>query len=428
MAQDATGSPQTAEGASNRITARGLLARLALVTVCGAGLLSVTLSVANPDLEWRTLAMAAVAFAMGPFAAELTCRQPKSSVRLPLLHSVLFASSLALGPVDAALPGAFGGIARLLSAGRPNRPVYQILYIIFKPAAVCSGASLAFITAGGNTLMPQQVGSFGPLICAALAYVFANAALLGVTEETHGRQPATGRRATEVLAGWSLCLMGGCILAVLYALAPPHVLLAPALAISVAWLAVREPAEEEQAVSESPSQEQTASNGQVEFVDPVTGLANSRYLDMFLQREVSRSARTGSPLSVAIFDVDEFSKLIIRAGAKPAEDAFIKLGQQLKAGLRPYDLVARYSAGRLAVVLPETPPQVAVEVAERLHEALPTLIVKRRSLSVSVGVATFPEHASTAEELINSAHHALNRGKFEGPNRVYSCHNLPKAS
>jgi two-component system, cell cycle response regulator len=160
------------------------------------------------------------------------------------------------------------------------------------------------------------------------------------------------------------------------------------------------------------------------FVDQATGLANRRYLDMFLQREVGRAQRFGKPVSVAVFNVDG----AVTLSQEVVDQALIQIGERSSAGIRDYDVVGRYAPARLVAVLPEAPFDEAMEVTERLRASLSSLSVGGTQISVSVGLATFPEHGATADELINAAHYFLNRGKLENPDKVHSHQQLAKAS
>lgn len=164
------------------------------------------------------------------------------------------------------------------------------------------------------------------------------------------------------------------------------------------------------------------------FVDALTGLASRRYLTMFLQREFSRSQRAGKPLALAVFDVDEFSKLEGKLGSEAAGSTLADIGARMKSALRDYDLAARYADGRIVVVLPETDKQAAEDVVRRLHGLATSVCADGQPVSVTVGLSTFPEHGTTADELINSAHHALNRGKAECSNQVHTREGIPKAA
>lgn len=163
------------------------------------------------------------------------------------------------------------------------------------------------------------------------------------------------------------------------------------------------------------------------YVDQATGMASRRYLTMFLQREINRCRRTQAPIALAIFDVDAYQKLEKRAGANALNTALADIGARLKSALREYDLVARYSPGRLALVLPETDTRGAQEVVQRLHALATSVRLNGAPLSVTVGISGFPEHGETPDELINSAHHALNQGRSNAANAVYVLDALRKA-
>ena len=386
------------------------------------------MALVSPDLEWRMLAMAALTFAASPLVVQLRISDDGVSTRAPLAHPMLFASSLALGPVGAALPGAFSGIARLISDRSHSRPLAQICYTILKPTAVCAGAALVYVGAGGNVLAPQQVSSFVPLACAAVAYMGVNTLLIGVADELQGSKSPRASRTPGVVAAWLLCFLGGYALAVLYAFAPSYVLLAPAAAVGLVRIALRPGGHDTPKQRPPAANQRPRARKQGEFIDPATGLANQRYLALFLNGEVSRAQRSGKPLSVAIFDVDGFDDLAARVGKEAADALITDIAGCLKAGLRDYDLVASYSPGRLLAVLPETSAETAFEVSERLHQSTTSLSAGGESVAVTVGISTFPEHGCTPDELVNSSHHALNRGRFQAPNQVYSCHKLAKAS
>ncbi len=164
------------------------------------------------------------------------------------------------------------------------------------------------------------------------------------------------------------------------------------------------------------------------YVDQATGMASRRYLTMFLQREINRSRRARSPIAVAVFDVDAYQKLEQRAGVNAVNTALADIGARLKSALREYDLIARYAPGRLALVLPETDARSAHEVIERLHALATSVWLDGAPLSVTVGISSFPEHGETPDELINSAHHALNQGRSAAANTVYTLDALKKAS
>jgi len=407
---------------------RELSARIALVPVCVAGALCVFRSVAGPEIEWRAVALATLAFAIGPVILGIRRSGSSEVLELPASHSVVFAGALALGPGGAALPAICATISRLISLP-PDSPdrmsPLRASFLIVRSSAAATIAALVYDWTGGSSLRPQESASALPVICSAAAYMLSGITLVSLLSVADGTCPS--QRAEDspdrshtwrVAGGWACCIVGGYILAVLYAFAPAYVLLVPALAAGLAAAAPRAPglaAKPEE--RREKSQPTNAQNPTPLFVDSETGLANQAYLDMFLAREVSRSARANKTLAAAVFDIDN-----ARISEKTSASLLGGIGGLIRSALRDYDLVARHSSGRLVVVLPDTGPEMAIEVVERLHS-----VAVSGGASLSVGVSIFPEDASTPEELINAAHYALNRGRNGGSNQIHVVQHLRKA-
>lgn len=219
------------------------------------------------------------------------------------------------------------------------------------------------------------------------------------------------------------------ILASAIALAPYWACLGVGLAYAAAlWILFRRSEAEEADRSVRTAGSETTQDEPDFFIDPTTGLASRRYVEMFLPREVSRSERLGKPVSVAVFDLDGFSALVDSVGQDAIDKALSEIGTALKAGLREYDVVGRYSSGRLIAVLPESSAEQAFEAAERLHGSLASSRLGNKPLSVSVGIAAYPDDVATPDELVNSAHCALNRGRIDGPNGVFRYQGFEQAA
>jgi diguanylate cyclase (GGDEF)-like protein len=157
------------------------------------------------------------------------------------------------------------------------------------------------------------------------------------------------------------------------------------------------------------------------LTDPLTGTFNRRAFDRLLQDEWTRHERQNSPLSVLRLDVDLFGAFVEQYG-RPAGDAALKqLIQAIRQPLRPSDIVARYGADSLAVVIQNSSAETAVNVAESLRISVEQERWTNGSLTVSVGVATMQPSAETDRRtLMARADHALYTAKREGRNRV--CH------
>jgi diguanylate cyclase (GGDEF)-like protein len=166
---------------------------------------------------------------------------------------------------------------------------------------------------------------------------------------------------------------------------------------------------------------------QVAIRDGLTGLFNHSYLLEHLQIEVARSARYQRSFSLLFADVDDFKAVNDRFG-HPTGDAVLRamarLFLPLSVGTRGSDVAARYGGEEFCVVLTETVLDGARTKAERIRAAVEaidwTAVDARlvRPVTVSIGVATYPDHASTVDALIEAADQALYQAKAAGKNRV----------
>ncbi len=151
--------------------------------------------------------------------------------------------------------------------------------------------------------------------------------------------------------------------------------------------------------------------------DHLTGLANRRLLEETLALEVPRSERAAKPVSLLVLDVDHFKDVNDEHG-HPTGDAVLRtvadaLAQRTKAS----DLAARLGGDEFAVVLPDCTASDAVRVAERVRAAFVDAAVPLH-VTLSAGVATIPDHAAAADELVAAADSALYAAKRAGRDRT----------
>lgn len=158
--------------------------------------------------------------------------------------------------------------------------------------------------------------------------------------------------------------------------------------------------------------------------DELTGLANRRHLDDELEREVRRHERHKHAFGVLMLDVDRFKALNDTHG-HPAGDAVLtQLARVLEECTRKGDTVARFGGEEFLVILPETPIEGATLLAERIRAATEgyRFAIEESGaelkVTVSIGVAIFPQEGRTPELLIAAADQALYRSKQDGRNRV----------
>lgn len=162
---------------------------------------------------------------------------------------------------------------------------------------------------------------------------------------------------------------------------------------------------------------------QLTITDDLTRLFNSRYLNLYLGREISRCKRHGIPLSVIFLDLDGFKGVNDQYGHLAGSGTLTEVGAILAEGVRESDILARYGGDEFVVVLPETPASGALVIAERLRRAIEEhrfLEAKGMTarISASFGIATYPDHALTPEGLIQKADQAMYRVKEREKNGI----------
>ncbi|MDR3438320.1 GGDEF domain-containing protein [Telmatospirillum sp.] len=161
--------------------------------------------------------------------------------------------------------------------------------------------------------------------------------------------------------------------------------------------------------------------------DALTGAFNRRAFDDFVNREWSRAARHGAPLSVLSLDIDRFKKFNDRHGHQTGDAALVQVSNAARTALRSSDIWCRYGGEEFVAVLPDTTIEQAVEVAERLRASVEkTKIVTPSGLlnvSVSIGVAERSSAQSHWTEVLVASDAALYRAKAAGRNRVVAAEN-----
>lgn len=153
--------------------------------------------------------------------------------------------------------------------------------------------------------------------------------------------------------------------------------------------------------------------------DPLTGTLNRKALFDSLERERSRSIRTGQPFSVAMLDVDHFKKINDGYGHPVGDQVLIHLCRRMRSLVRPHDFVARYGGEEFVVVMPDTAMAAALPVAQRLlSEAVKVDDSSLPAFTVSIGLAEWASTDEAVDAMIARADRALYRAKANGRNRV----------
>ena len=157
--------------------------------------------------------------------------------------------------------------------------------------------------------------------------------------------------------------------------------------------------------------------------DDLTQLYNSRYLNQVLRRETKRASRSGRPLSLLFMDLDGFKSINDNHGHLFGSRALVEAAGVVRMSARETDICARFGGDEFAVVLPDTGGAGAYAVGERIRERIAghSFLASEGldiRLTASVGVATLPDAAASADELLKAADRAMYHVKDSGKNGI----------
>lgn len=157
--------------------------------------------------------------------------------------------------------------------------------------------------------------------------------------------------------------------------------------------------------------------------DPLTKLFNRRYLEETLEREINRAKRDHIPLGVIMLDVDHFKRFNDTYGHTAGDVLLQMIGELLATRIRESDIACRYGGEEFTLILPGATLDVLQQRAERLRKEIKTLTVQfagqtLNTVTLSLGIAVYPDHGATGAMILTAADTALYRAKHAGRDRV----------
>jgi two-component system, cell cycle response regulator len=158
------------------------------------------------------------------------------------------------------------------------------------------------------------------------------------------------------------------------------------------------------------------------LTDGMTGLWNRRNFDLRLEAELSRALRFSEPFAVVFVELDQMKAVNDRYGHQAGDTVLIELARRLTEAVREVDVVARWGGDEFTLLLPKTGLAGALRLAEKIRSAVGDAPFRIDSgsldITISVGVAAYPEHGSAGKDLVAAADGAMYRAKARGRNRV----------
>jgi diguanylate cyclase (GGDEF)-like protein len=157
--------------------------------------------------------------------------------------------------------------------------------------------------------------------------------------------------------------------------------------------------------------------------DPLTSLFNRRYMQESLDREVRRAVRSKRPLGIVMLDIDHFKNFNDSFGHHAGDLMLREFGKLLTIHVRGEDIICRYGGEEFVLILPEASLEATRLRAEELRKAASLLKLESQGqylggVTISIGVAGFPDHGESAESIMRAVDQALYRAKAEGRDRV----------
>jgi len=159
---------------------------------------------------------------------------------------------------------------------------------------------------------------------------------------------------------------------------------------------------------------------QLSYLDGLTGMFNRRFFELRIMEEVERARRSQAGMAVIMADIDHFKRLNDEFGHLLGDEVLRQVSSLFHQQLRKIDVVCRYGGEEFAILLTQTNAQHAIGVAEKLRRLVEGWQFPGvpRTVTLSAGVATFPDHGSSRDELMRAADTALYLAKQGGRNRV----------
>lgn len=159
------------------------------------------------------------------------------------------------------------------------------------------------------------------------------------------------------------------------------------------------------------------------ITDGLTGIWNRRYFELRAREEIERSVRFDRPFSLVMVDLDNFKEVNDRFGHRTGDEVLVEVARRMTDVTRELDTCARYGGEEFVLLLPETDAEGARVVAEKLRRTIATRPIHvpdvgDLAVTVSVGVAAFPDHGAALGEVLRKADDSLYSAKRGGKNRV----------
>jgi diguanylate cyclase (GGDEF)-like protein len=159
---------------------------------------------------------------------------------------------------------------------------------------------------------------------------------------------------------------------------------------------------------------------QLAYLDGLTGIFNRRFFELRIMEELERARRYGTGMAVIMADIDQFKRLNDEFGHLLGDEVLRQVSSLFHQQLRKIDVVCRYGGEEFAILLTQITTQQAIAIAEKLRRLVESFQFPGvpRTITISAGVAAFPAHGQTRDEMVRAADSGLYAAKQAGRNRI----------
>jgi diguanylate cyclase (GGDEF)-like protein len=165
---------------------------------------------------------------------------------------------------------------------------------------------------------------------------------------------------------------------------------------------------------------------QLAYLDGLTGIFNRRFFELRIMEEIERARRYGTGMGVIMADIDQFKRLNDEFGHLLGDEVLRQVSSLFHQQLRKVDVVCRYGGEEFAILLTQINAQQAIAIAEKLRRMVESYQFPGvpRTITISAGVAVFPAHGTTRDEMVRAADTGLYAAKQAGRNRICVAYRL----
>ena len=159
------------------------------------------------------------------------------------------------------------------------------------------------------------------------------------------------------------------------------------------------------------------------ILDPLTDLFNRRYMEEALEKELSRAERHQYPISLILIDIDHFKQVNDKYGHHTGDEVLKVIANVLRNSVRQSDIICRYGGEEILILLPECSLQQSFFIADSIRKDISQIELDYNShhlsnITISAGIASYPDHGSNRKTIIHAADVALYQAKANGRNQV----------